>query len=86
MYTTLSLNEKEPETDAQEMDKVIDGKKPNPNLMNQNHDLMIHYNRYKKPKKPKPRAKPKTTLVKSVDEIRTVETVEQPEEVKEATS
>ena len=68
--TSLSFEDNEPETEAQEMDKVMEEIKTEPELQSIQEEP--------KPKaKSKPRAKPKAKLVKPVEPVEPVKPVEE---------
>ena len=74
--TSLSFEDNEPETEAQEMDKVIDEIKTEPQPEPQPEPELQSIQEEPKAKaKSKPRAKPKAKLVKPVEPVEPVEEV-----------
>ena len=62
--TSLSFEDNEPETEAQEMDKVIDEIKTEP----QTNETELEAIQEEPKAKPKARAKPKAKLIKTVEQ------------------
>ena len=73
--TSLSFEDNEPETEAQEMDKVIDEIKTEPQT--NETELQSIQEEPKAKAKSKPRAKPKAKLIKTVEPVEPVKPVEE---------
>ena len=81
--TSLSFEDNEPETEAQEMDKVMEEIKTEPQPEPQPEPLQSIQEEPKAKAKSKPRAKPKAKLVKPVEPVEPVKPVEEVKPVAE---